>query len=65
MSTKSQLLAGYAVYTDAAEFGATAASNAPGSTPSLIVITESSAACGAGIGAVTGVASATTAHVGC
>ncbi|KAF5995833.1 MULTISPECIES: LxmA leader domain family RiPP [Streptomyces] len=45
MNTADQLIAGYTAYTDAADFGASAAGEAPATTPSII--TASSPECGA------------------
>ncbi len=62
MTARSQLLSGYAAYTDAAEFGATASAVAPNSTPSIIAASAlSSGACGAAAGgAVTSVITGVT-----
>ncbi|MGW5609506.1 LxmA leader domain family RiPP [Streptomyces sp. NPDC003753] len=38
MSTTAQLMVGYAAYTDAAEFGASAEANAPGSAETTATI---------------------------
>lgn len=63
--TTNQLMAGYARYTTAEEFGAAAKAVAPGTTPILSFIGVSSGACGGLISVVSGVSIADTVHAGC
>lgn len=59
------LMAGYAAYTDAADFGA-AVGQAPATTPSILsIIAASTAACGAAVSAISAASVGETYYAGC
>jgi hypothetical protein len=66
MEIADQLISGYTAYTDAADLGASAGSQAPATTPSILsIIAGSTAACGAAVSAVSAGGVGLTVHIGC
>ena len=66
MDTTAQLIAGYTAYTSAEEFGATATTEAPATTPAILsAIGVSSGACGGLASTIVGGSVAGTVHWGC